>query len=375
MTSTPDRSFPYPLGVTLRPDGRVNVAVHSSTGDAVEFCVFDAGEEIRTRLADRTATVFHGLVDGVEVGTTYGLRVHGEWNPAAGLRHNPRKVLLDPMATAITGQPEAGQAVFAHDMNEPETMDTTDGAGKTALGVVTERNFDWGADERPLTPLSQTIIYETHVKGFTATHPDVPEDIRGTYAGLAHPAAIRHLTDLGVTAVELLPVHQFVQDDHLADKGLRNYWGYNSIGFLAPHGEYSSAGDTGGQVAEFKTMVNALHAAGLDVILDVVFNHTAEGNDLGPTYSFKGLDNGDYYRLVDGDEAHYFDTTGTGNSLNVGKPAALRLVMDSLRYWVTEMHVDGFRFDLATTLTRQGVTTSSTVRSPTSSPRTRCSHR
>ena len=349
-----DRSFPYPLGVSLRPDGRANVAVHSSTADAVEVCVFADGAEQRTLLTDRTANVFHGLVEDLRVGTTYGLRVHGPWDPAAGLRHNPHKVLLDPYATAISGQPDSGQAVFAHDMNDPERMDETDGAGKVALSVVADRDFDWGDDAPPLTPLAETIVYETHVKGFTMRHPDIPEDVRGTYAAMGHPAAIKHLTDLGVTAVEFLPLHQFVQDDHLAEKDLRNYWGYNSIGFFAPHNEYSGSGDTGGQVTEFKTMVKALHAAGIEVILDVVYNHTAEGNDMGPTYSFKGLDNGDYYRLVEGDEAHYFDTTGTGNSLNVGKPAALRLIMDSLRYWVSEMHVDGFRFDLATTLTRQG---------------------
>jgi isoamylase len=353
MTATPDRSFPYPLGVTLR-EGAANVAVYSGTADLIEFCRFDEdGTEHRTALTERTGHVFHGLVDEVGPGTRYALRVHGPWEPAAGLRHNPNKLLLDPHATAVSGDYTWGQAVFGHDMNNPEEMDPSDGAGSTPLCVVTADDFDWGDDVSPLVPLAETIVYETHVKGFTQLHPDVPEAIRGTYAGLGHPAAIQHLVDLGVTAVQLMPVHQFVQDSHLLEKGLRNYWGYNSIGFLAPHGDYSSAGDDGGQVNEFKAMVKALHAAGLEVILDVVFNHTAEGNDLGPTLSLKGIDNEAYYRLVEGDEAHYFDTTGTGNSLNVAHPAALGLIMDSLRYWVREMHVDGFRFDLATTLTRQ----------------------
>jgi isoamylase len=348
-----DRSFPYPLGVTLR-GGRADVAVYSSTADSVEFCVFDDGGEHGTTLSERTGHVFHGFVDGVHAGTKYALRVHGAWNPAAGLRHNPHKLLLDPHARAISGGYTWGQAVFGHDLDHPEEMDTTDGAGSTPLCVVTGEDFDWGQDRHPLVPLAETIVYETHVKGFTQLHPDIPESIRGTYAGLGHPAAIKHLTGLGVTAVEIMPVHQFVQDSYLSDRGLRNYWGYNSIGFLAPHNEYSACGDDGGQVNEFKAMVKALHSAGLEVFLDVVYNHTAEGSDLGPTLSFRGIDNEAYYRLVEGDEAHYFDTTGTGNSLNVSRPAALGLIMDSLRYWVSQMHVDGFRFDLATTLTRQG---------------------
>ncbi|THG32968.1 glycogen debranching protein GlgX [Naasia lichenicola] len=346
------RSLPYPLGVTLRSKG-ANVAVYSETADSVEVCVFEGENETRTRLTERTGHVFHGIVDGMAEGTRYALRVDGPWNPLEGLRHNAHKLLLDPHATAVSGRYDWGQAVFAHDMNDPETMDETDGAGATPLCVVTNGGFDWADDEAPCTPLSETIVYEVHVKGFTQLHPDVPEEIRGTYKGLAHPAAIKHLTDLGVTAVELLPIHQFVQDSHLEEKGLRNYWGYNSLGFFAPHGEYSSAGDEGGQVGEFKQMVKDLHAAGLEVILDVVYNHTAEGNHMGPSLSFKGIDNASYYRLVEDDRASYFDTTGTGNSLNVGHPAALGLIMDSLRYWVTEMHVDGFRFDLATTLTRQ----------------------
>jgi glycogen operon protein len=347
---------PYPLGVTVL-EGGVNVAVYSETADGIDFCVFDDGKEARTALDHRTGHVFHTFVPDAGQGTRYGLRVDGPWNPDEGLRHNSNMLLLDPHATAIEGVYVWGQSVFSHDMNDPSAADSSDSAESTPVCVVTASDFDWDAgtpDKAPRTPLAETVVYEVHVKGFTQRHPDVPKELRGTFAGLAHPAAIRHLTDLGVTAVELLPVHQFVQDSHLLEKGLRNYWGYNSVGFFAPHGEYSSVGDGGGQVNEFKAMVKALHEAGLEVLLDVVYNHTAEGNHLGPTLSFKGIDNAAYYRLVEGERAAYFDTTGTGNSLNVGHPAALGLIMDSLRYWVTEMHVDGFRFDLATTLTRQG---------------------
>ncbi|TFD93477.1 glycogen debranching protein GlgX [Cryobacterium lactosi] len=354
MTAAASRSLPYPLGATL-VDGGVDMAVYSETADSIDFCVFDDdGTETRTALTQRTGHVFHGIVPGAAVGTRYGLRVHGPWDPANGLRHNGNKLLLDPHATAVSGGYSWGQEVFGHDQQNPDEMDTSDSAGRTPLCVITDPAFDWADDAAPLTPLAESVIYEVHVKGFTQTHPDVPEDIRGTYAGLASPAAIKHFTDLGVTAVELIPVQQFVQDSHLEEKGLRNYWGYNTIGFFAPHGDYAAAGDTGAQVNEFKEMVKALHAAGLEVILDVVYNHTAEGNHMGPTLSFKGIDNEAYYRLVEGDRGNYFDTTGTGNSVNVSHPAALGLIMDSLRYWVTEMHVDGFRFDLATTLTRQG---------------------
>ncbi|WP_130176234.1 glycogen debranching protein GlgX [Cryobacterium sp. SO1] len=354
MTVAASRSLPYPLGAALVDEG-VDMAVYSETADSVEFCVFDDdGTETRTALTQRTGHVFHGIVPGAAVGTRYGLRVHGPWDPANGLRHNPHKLLLDPHATAVSGDYSWGQEVFGHDQQNPDEMDTSDSAGRTPLCVITDPAFDWDDDAAPLTPLAESVIYEVHVKGFTQTHPDVPEDIRGSYAGLASPAAIKHLTDLGATAVELIPVQQFVQDSHLEEKGLRNYWGYNTIGFFAPHGDYAAAGDTGAQVNEFKEMVKALHAAGLEVILDVVYNHTAEGNHLGPTLSFKGIDNEAYYRLVEGEKGNYFDTTGTGNSVNVSHPAALGLIMDSLRYWVTEMHVDGFRFDLATTLTRQG---------------------
>ncbi len=348
-------SRPYPLGLTLTADG-ANFAIYSETADSVDFCTFDESDEsgeTRTTLAERTGHVFHGTVTNVAPGTRYGIRVAGAWDPANGLRHNPNKLLLDPYARAVEGQYTWGQEVFAHDQGDPARLDDSDSAPFTPRSVVVDPTFDWAGDVGPATPLAETVIYEVHVKGFTQLHPDVPEEIRGSYAGLAHPAAIKHLTDLGVTAVELLPVHQFVHDSHLQEKGLRNYWGYNSIGFFAPHGDYSSDGEGGGQVNEFKNMVKALHAAGLEVIMDVVFNHTAEGNHLGPTLSFKGIDNASYYRLVDDDRASYFDTTGTGNSFNVGHPAALGLIMDSLRYWVTEMHVDGFRFDLATTLTRQ----------------------
>ncbi|GAA4194464.1 glycogen debranching protein GlgX [Gryllotalpicola kribbensis] len=321
-----------PLGVHLA-EGGAEVAVYSENADGVVVCVLqDDGSEARTELDMRTGHVFHGFVRGMRPGTRYGLRVSGPWDPASGLRFDDGKVLLDPYATATADAPEG-----------------------TILGVVTDPgSFDWQGDDPPRTPLAESVVYELHVKGFTKTMPGVPEELRGTYAGLAHPAAVGYLRELGVTAVELMPVHRFVQDGHLLDKGLRNYWGYNSLAFLAPHPEYAAARDPLEQVNEFKGMVAALHAAGIEVILDVVYNHTAEGNDQGPTLSLKGIDNPSYYRLVEGDAEHYFDTTGTGNSLNVGHPAALALIMDSLRYWVTEMHIDGFRFDLATTLTRQG---------------------
>ena len=347
------RTKPYPLGVQA-VDGGLHVAVYSETADSVDLCVFDEkGRETPHRLQERSGHVFHGFVPGHGVGTRYGLRVDGAWDPANGLRHNVHKLLLDPYATAIEAEFVWDEAVFSHRFDAPDELNPSNSAPFMPRCVVADRSFDWGDDRAPLTPLDETIVYETHVKGFTQTHPDVPEELRGTYAGLAHPASIAYLTELGVTAVELIPVQQFAQDSHLIEQGLRNYWGYNTFAFFAPNADYSAAGDDGGQVREFKEMVKALHAAGLEVILDVVYNHTAEGNHLGPTISFKGIDNGSYYRLVEEDRSSYFDTTGTGNSLNVGHPAALALIMDSLRYWVTEMHVDGFRFDLATTLTRQ----------------------
>ena len=345
--------FPFPLGATPTVEG-LNVAVSSEVADAVEFCMFDAtGSEDRITLPERTAHVWHGLLPGVGPGQRYGLRVHGPWDPAHGLRCNPAKLLIDPHATAIDGDVTWSREVFGHDQDDPGKPNDLDSASAMPRCVVTDRSFEWEGDVGLRVPLEETVIYEAHVKGLTQRHPDVPEQIRGTYAGLAHPAVTGYLSDLGITAVELLPVHQFVHDARLLERGLRNYWGYNSIGFLAPHGAYSSAGTAGEQVHEFKAMVKALHRAGLEVILDVVFNHTAEGNHLGPTLSLRGIDNPAYYRLVDGERDRYFDTTGTGNSVNVGHPAALRLIMDSLRYWVTDMHVDGFRFDLATTLTRQ----------------------
>jgi isoamylase len=347
------RGRPFPLGVTPTDDG-LNVAVQSEVADAVEFCLFEAdGTERRIELPERTAHVWHALLPDIGPGRHYGLRVHGPWDLSRGLRCNPAKLLIDPHATAIDGEVQWGPAVFGHDQADPNEPSELDSAAAMPKCVVTERSFAWEGDAPPAVPLDETVIYEAHVKGLTQRHPDVPPERRGTYAGLADPAVTTYLTDLGVTAVELLPVHQFVHDSILLERGLRNYWGYNSIGFLAPHGGYSSAGTGGQQVDEFKAMVKALHRAGLEVILDVVYNHTAEGNHLGPTLSFKGLDNPAYYRLVDGEADRYFDTTGTGNSFNVGHPAALRLILDSLRYWVTEMHVDGFRFDLATTLTRQ----------------------
>ncbi|MGH9084418.1 MAG: glycogen debranching protein GlgX, partial [Acidimicrobiales bacterium] len=309
--------------------------------------------EQRVALDEVDAFCWHAYLPNVAPGQRYGFRVHGPWDPGRGLRCNPQKLLLDPYAKAIEGAMHPHPSTFAYLPDDPTEPEDTDSGPHTAKGVVHNPYFDWASDRRPDRPLHESIIYELHVKGFTARHPGIPEALRGTYSGLAHPAAIDHLTDLGVTTVELLPVHQYVHDVHLLDKGLRNHWGYNSIGFFAPHNEYAANGQRGEQVTEFKAMVRALHEADIEVILDVVYNHTAEGNQLGPTLSFRGIDNAAYYRLVADDPAFYYDTTGTGNSLNMAHPHTLQLIMDSLRYWVIEMHVDGFRFDLASTLARQ----------------------
>jgi glycogen operon protein len=347
---------PYPLGATPGPDG-TNFAVSSSIADSVTLCLFDAaGKEQQFPLAEQDAGIWHGFVPGVEPGQRYGYRVSGPYDPAQGLRCNPNKLLLDPYARAIAGDIEWGDAVLGYVPGNPDSFSALDSAPFVPRGLVVGDDFDWGADATPAVPYSDTIVYETHVRGFTQLHPGVPEALRGTYAGLASGAALDHLTSLGVTAVELLPVHQHLDDGYLRSKGLDNYWGYSTLGFFAPHATYSAevrAGRLGGQVNEFKGMVKALHSAGLEVILDVVFNHTAEGNHLGPTLSFRGLDNPAYYRLVGENQRFYFDTTGTGNSLNPDDPTCLRLIMDSLRYWVTEMHVDGFRFDLAVSLARE----------------------
>ncbi|WMY78063.1 glycogen debranching protein GlgX [Citricoccus sp. I39-566] len=344
---------PYPLGATPDDDGTNFALSVGEDAEKVELCLVDAeGAETCVELTERSGNTWHAHVAGVGDGQLYAYRVHGPWDPAAGLRFNAAKILLDPYAKATAGDFNWGQYQFSYDFEDHDAIDTSDSLGHTMLGVVVDDSFDWGEDERPDIPFNETVIYETHVKGMTKLHPEVPEEARGTYAGLAHPAVLEHLTRLGVTAVELMPVHQFTNDSSLQDKGLSNYWGYNTLGYFAPQNTYSSAGDTGGQVREFKQMVKDLHAAGLEVILDVVYNHTAEGNHMGPTLSFRGIDNVNYYHLLEGDERHYMDYTGTGNSLNLSHPMVLQLVMDSLRYWVQEMHVDGFRFDLATTLTR-----------------------
>ncbi|UVJ38514.1 glycogen debranching protein GlgX [Arthrobacter sp. CJ23] len=334
----------YPLGAT-HDAGGTNFAVFSSVASAVELCLFDDhGAETRIPLTECDASVWHGYVPGITAGQKYGYRVHGPYDPHQGARCNPAKLLLDPYAKAVCGKVSWNSSLRG---DSP-----ADSADSTMVGIVVDPAFDWGDDARPGTPYHQSLIYEAHVKGLTALHPAVPERMRGSYGGLAQPAVVEHLRRLGVTALELMPVHQFVNDGRLEEQGLANYWGYNTIGFFAPHNAYSSSGDCGEQVTEFKQMVKAMHAAGIEVILDVVYNHTAEGNELGPTLGFRGLDNQAYYRLVDDDKQHYMDYTGTGNSLNVRDPRSLQLVMDSLRYWVTEMHVDGFRFDLASTLAR-----------------------
>jgi isoamylase len=344
---------PYPLGATY-DGGGTNFALFSEVADRVELCLFDDdGTETRVDLPEREALVWHGYLPRIGPGQRYGYRVHGRYDPAAGLRCNPNKLLLDPYAKAVDGTIEWNEAMFSYRFGQPESFNGDDSAPFTMRSVVINPFFDWSNDRPLKVPYHETVIYEAHVKGMTEQHPDVPEDVRGTYSGLAHPKMIEHFKKLGVTAVELMPVHQFVHDSGLVERGLSNYWGYNTIGFFAPHNGYSSFHGAGDQVQEFKTMVKALHRAGIEVILDVVYNHTAEGNHLGPTLSFRGIDNAAYYRLVDDDKRYYYDTTGTGNSLNVRHHESLRLIMDSLRYWVTDMHVDGFRFDLAASLARE----------------------
>ncbi|HTK60912.1 MAG TPA: glycogen debranching protein GlgX, partial [Pseudonocardia sp.] len=344
---------PYPLGAVF-DGGGTNFAIFSEVAERIELCLFDEdGIETREVMPERNGLIWHGYLPRIGPGQSYGYRVYGPHDPSRGLRCNPSKLLLDPYAKAIEGDIAWDEAMFSYHFGEPDRLNTTDSAPYTMKSVVISPYFDWANDRPPRTPYNESVIYEAHVKGLTMSHPDIPEDVRGTYSGVAHPAMIEHFRRLGITAVELLPVHQFVNDSTLVDRGLSNYWGYNTIGFFAPHNGYTSFGDRGQQVLEFKTMVRTLHRAGIEVILDVVYNHTAEGNHLGPTLSFRGIDNGHYYKLDDNDNRYYTDYTGTGNSFNVRNPHSLQLVMDSLRYWVTEMHVDGFRFDLAATLARE----------------------
>ncbi|GGP81566.1 glycogen debranching protein GlgX [Streptomyces melanogenes] len=342
----------YPLGATYDGAG-TNFAVFSEAARRIELCLLhDDGSETAVELRESDAFVRHAYLPGVMPGQRYGFRVHGPYEPHNGHRCNSAKLLLDPYARAISGSIDWGEAVYGYYFDRPDARNDMDSAPHTMTSVVVNPYFDWGDDRPPRTEYHRTVLYEAHVKGLTMLHPELPPEMRGTYAALAHPAVIGHLTELGVTALELMPVHQFVNDHRLADEGMSNYWGYNTIGFFAPHNTYASWGDRGQQVLEFKQAVRALHEAGIEVILDVVYNHTAEGNHLGPTLSFRGLDNAQYYRLAD-DPRYYEDTTGTGNSLLMRSPHVLQLIMDSLRYWVTEMHVDGFRFDLAATLARQ----------------------
>jgi glycogen operon protein len=333
----------------------VNFSLFSSVAERVELCLFDDnGQEARYDLPEMTNLCWHGYFPGLRPGQKYGYRVHGPWAPASGLRCNPSKLLLDPYAKCVQGQVQWGEAVFAHYFNGPQGhRNDFDSGPYMPKSVVIDPDFDWEGDQPPRTPWESTLIYETHVKGLTIKHPSVPACLRGTYLGIADPALIDHFKTLGVTAIELMPVHRFVHDMHLVERGLSNYWGYSTIGFFAPHDAYSTNAEAPGrQVHDFKTMVKMLHRAGLEVILDVVYGHTAEGNHLGPVLSFKGIDNGAYYRLDDNNPFYYKDYTGTGNSLNTRNPQVLQLMMDSLRYWVNEMHVDGFRFDLASTLAR-----------------------
>ena len=349
---------PFPLGATWDGEG-VNFSVYSENATGVELCLFqtvyDEEESIRVRMIERTGHIWHIYLPGIQPGQLYGFRVHGPYDPQNGHRFNPHKLLIDPNAKAIAGTIDWHDSLFGYELGHPDedlSFSTADSAPFIPKCVVIDPHFDWEGDKPPTIPLHQTVIYEAHVKGMTQLHPDIPEEIRGTYAGLAHPVTINYLKELGVTAIELLPVHHFITDRHLKEKGLSNYWGYNTIGYFAPDVRYSSSGMLGEQVIEFKNMVKELHKAGIEVILDVVYNHTGEGNHMGPTLSFRGIDNASYYRLTE-EKRFYMDYTGTGNTLNAMLPNVLRMIMDSLRYWILEMHVDGFRFDLASALARE----------------------
>ena len=346
---------PYPLGSTPHSNG-TNFSVYSEHATSIVVCFYDEAnkETGRVQLREHTAFCWHGLIRGIKPGQRYGYRVDGPWEPEKGLRFNPNKLLVDPYAKAITGNVDYKKPVFAYDNKTGDDLvrDDQDSAPWVPRAVVYKDNFDWADDCCPKTSLAESIIYEINVRGYSICNPEVPKELRGTYAGLACPASIQYLKRLGVTAVELLPVHHFIDEGHLLDRNLRDYWGYNTLGYFTPTPRYSSCGDCGGQVTEFKEMVKALHSEGIEVILDVVYNHTCEGNERGPSLCWKGIDNTTYYRLVDDDPRHYMDYTGTGNTLNLTNPQVLKMVMDSLRYWVSEMHVDGFRFDLAATLAR-----------------------
>jgi isoamylase len=355
ITLLPGR--PYPLGAKWDGTG-VNFAIYSENATGVELCLFnESGHQTdQIFLRETTAFIWHGYIPGLQAGQLYGFRIHGPWDPKNGLRFNPAKLLVDPYAQAVTGKTDWSQPIYGYQFGGDDAdlnCDTRDSASGVPKCVVVNPYFDWEQDRLLRTPLSDSIIYETHVRGFSIQNPDVPEPLRGTYAGLASPASLRHFKRLGITAVELMPVHHYINDGHLMERGLSNYWGYNTLSYFAPVGRYCSTGDRGNQVAEFKAMVKTLHREGIEVILDVVYNHTAEGNHLGPTLSLRGIDNSTYYRLVPDNLRYYMDYTGTGNTLNVRHPQVLKLIMDSLRYWVIDMHVDGFRFDLAATLARE----------------------
>ncbi|HKK40659.1 MAG TPA: glycogen debranching protein GlgX, partial [Cryomorphaceae bacterium] len=350
---------PYPLGATWDGQG-VNFALFAYYSENVFLCLFsedDHTQEVeRIPLTERTHRIWHIYLTGIKPGQFYGFRVEGPFEPRGGHRFNSNKLLLDPYAKAISGTIDWHPSLFGYQWGNPAedlSFNEADSASFIPKSVVIHPHYDWENDVPPQIPYNETTIYELHVKGFTQMHPGIPENLRGTYSGLAHQASISYLKDLGITAVELMPIHQFVNDSHLVDKGLSNYWGYNTIGFFAPDIRYCSSEEAGDQVAEFKHMVKELHKAGIEVILDVVYNHTAEGNQMGPTLSFKGIDNYSYYRLMPEEKRYYMDYTGTGNTLNANLPNVLQLIMDSLRYWIQEMHVDGFRFDLASALARE----------------------